>query len=73
MIKVLEKAIEKIRELPQERQMAAAEVLETIAAQPSGKLNPEEIAGVRRAQREVRAGKYAGNRKVESFFARFRA
>ena len=32
MIKVLEKAIEKIKQLPEERQVLAAEVLEQIAA-----------------------------------------
>ena len=73
MIKVLEQAVEKIRELPRERQMAAAEVLRVIAAQSSGRLSPREAEGVRQAQREVRKGKFASDRKVKTFFARFRA
>lgn len=73
MIKVLEEAIEKIRDLPKDRQMAAAEVLKVFASQGSGRLTTEEIAGVRRAQIEIRKGKFASGRKVKSFFARFRA
>ena len=73
MIKVLEEAIEKIRDLPEERQVAAAEVLEVIAAQRIGKLTTQEIEGVRQAQKEVRRGKFASDQKVKAFFARFRA
>ena len=73
MIKVLEEAIEKIRDLPKERQVAAAEMLEVIAAQRTGKLTAQEIEGVRQAQKEVRKGKFASDRKVKAFFARFRA
>ena len=43
MIKVLEEAIEKIRKLPQERQVYVAEVLEQIAAAGSDVFDvPEE-------------------------------
>jgi len=35
-------------------------------------LTPNEIEGVKNAQRKVRAGKYASDKKVESFFSRFR-
>ncbi len=73
MIKVLEDAIEKVRDLSTERQMAAAEVLKVFASQGSGRLTTEEITGVRKAQKEVRKGKFASDRKVRSFFARFRA
>ena len=73
MIKVLEEAIAKIRELPKERQMAAAEVMEVIAAQIDNRLSPTEIAGVKKAQKAVRAGKYASDRRVKSFFIRFHA
>lgn len=73
MIKVLERAIEKIRGLPKERQEAAAEVLRVIAAQSSGKLTSREIEGVRRAQKEIRKGRFASDRKVKAFFARFHA
>ena len=74
MIKVLEEAIAKVRDLPAERQKAAAEALEVIAAQlGNDALTTAEIEGVKRAQKEVRRGKYAKDRKVGSFFARFRA
>ncbi len=74
MIKILEEAIAKVRSLPQERQKAAAQALAIIAAQSDADvLTSDEIAGVKRAQREVRRGKYASERKIRSFFARFRA
>jgi hypothetical protein len=73
MIKVLEQAISKVRELPRDRQEAAAQVLHVIAAQSHGKLTAREIKGVRQAQREVRKGKFANDRNVKAFFARFRA
>ena len=73
MIKVLEEAIAKIRDLPKERQMAAAEAMEVIAAQIDNRLSRAEIAGVKKAQKAVRAGKYASDRRVKSFFTCFRA
>jgi phage-related protein len=74
MMKVLEQAIEKIRHLPEERQAAAAEALELIAAQgDDSALTAEEIEGVKRAQEAVRRGEYASDAKVEEFFARFRS
>lgn len=73
MIQVLEKAIEKVRDLSRERQVVAAEVLEVIVAQSENDLSLAEIAGVKKAQRAVRAGKYASDKKVRSFFARFHA
>jgi len=73
MIKVLEEAIAKIRDLPKERQRAAAEAMEVIAAQSDNELSPAEIVGVKKAQKAVRAGKYASERRVRSFFARFHA
>ena len=72
MTRIFEEAIAKIRELPKERQMAAAEAMEVIAAQIDNRLSRAEIAGVKKAQKAVRAGKYASDRRVKSFFARFR-
>ena len=55
--KMLENAIAKIRQLPEERQAAAAEALEIIAAQPDDDaLSSIEIEGVKQAQRAVRKG-----------------
>jgi hypothetical protein len=74
MIKVLELAIDKIRHLPEERQAAAAEALELIAAQTDdASLSAEEIEGVKRAQDAVRRGEVASDDKVKEFFGRYRA
>ncbi len=73
MNRVLEEAIAKIRDLPDERQEVAAEVLQVIAVQSDSALTQSEIVGVRQAQRDVRAGKYASESEVKSFFSRFRA
>lgn len=73
MMKVLEQAIEKVRHLPEERQFAAAEALELIAAQSADvALTPEQIAGVKRAQDAVARGEFASEADVEEFFTRFR-
>jgi hypothetical protein len=69
----LELVIEKIRQLPEERQAAAVEALEVIAAQDDDALTDPEIQGVKLAQRAVRAGEYASDETVKAFFARFRA
>jgi hypothetical protein len=71
--KQLELAVEKIRRLPEERQAAAVEALEIIAAQTDDQLTPSEIEGVKRAQEAVRAGSYSSEEDVKAFFARFRA
>ena len=42
---MLEQAIDKVRDLPRERQEAVAQVLRVIAAQPHGKLTAREIEG----------------------------
>jgi hypothetical protein len=73
MIRVLEQAIDKIRGLSRERQETAAQVLRVIAEQSSGRLTSKEVEGVRQARKEVRKGKFASDRKVGAFFARFRA
>lgn len=74
MMKSLEQAIDKIKALPAERQEAAADALELIAAQVSGDgLTPQEISGVKAAQEAVRQGKIASDDEVRDFFARFRS
>lgn len=73
MMKVLEQAIDKIRNLPEERQEAAAQALELIAAQmDSGALSDDEIEGVKQAQEAVQRGAYASDGDVKAFFGRFR-
>jgi hypothetical protein len=71
--KQLEIVIEKIRQLPEERQAAAVEALEVIAAQADDALTDSEIEGVKLAQDAVRKGEYARDEDVRAFFGRFRA
>ncbi|MBI4086355.1 hypothetical protein HY416_00010 [Candidatus Kaiserbacteria bacterium] len=68
--KQLEKAIEKVRLLSRERQVAAASALELIA-HPDDALTSSEIKGVKQARASVHAGRYADNRAVTAFFRRF--
>jgi hypothetical protein len=69
----LERAFDKVRQLPEERQAAAVQALEIIAAQEGSPLTDAEIQGVKQAQHAVRRGEYASEDAVRSFFARFRA
>ena len=69
----LDTVIEKIRQLPEERQAAAVEALEVIAAQIDDALTAAEIDGVKQAQDAVRRGEYASDEDVRTFFGRFRA
>jgi len=73
IIEQLELAFDKIRQLPEERQAAAVQALEVIAAQDDSALTDAEIRGVKLAQQTVRRGEYASEEDVRSFFARFRA
>jgi hypothetical protein len=73
IIEQLELAFDKIRQLPEERQAAAVQALEVIAAQDDAALADSEIQGVKLAQQSVRRGEYASEEDVRSFFARFRA
>ena len=69
----LDTVVEKIRQLPEERQAAAVEALEVIAAQIDDSLTATEILGVKQAQEAVRRGEYASDEDVRTFFGRFRA
>ena len=71
--KQLDTVVEKIRQLPEERQAAAVEALEVIAAQIDDALSAAEIDGVKQAQEAVRRGEYASDEDVRTFFGRFRA
>ena len=71
--KQLELVVEKIRRLPEERQAAAVEALEVIAAQDDDRLTDAQIQGVKLAQQAGRAGEHASAAAVGAFFARFRA
>ncbi len=68
MTKLLEKAIEKARLLPADRQDVAAEALLAVVAQSAAgapKLSDEQAAEVRRRLRDRR---YASDEEVAAFF-----
>jgi hypothetical protein len=69
----LELAFDKTRQMPEERQAAAVQAMEVIAAQEESQLTDAEIQGVKLAQQAVRRDEYASEDAVRSFFARFRA
>ena len=70
MIQVLEQAVEKIRDLPADRQVYAAELLNALAAQKSdGALTVDEIDGVEHAQAQTRRREFA-DEKVAAFYER---
>lgn len=75
MIKVLEDAIEKIKNLPEERQAYAAEVLEQIAASEGGvfEIPDDHIAGVLEGLEQAKRGEFATDEEVEAVFARLGA
>ncbi|KAB2943616.1 MAG: hypothetical protein K8F92_04620 [Hyphomicrobium sp.] len=73
MIKVLEDALKKVRELPEERQEFAAEVLETIVAQDDGvyHLTDEDRTEVRAGLAEIERGEIASDEDVAAMWKRF--
>ena len=75
MIKVLEKAIAKVRELSPERQAIAAEILEEFAATTDGvyQLSDEERKLVQVGLDELDRGEYATEEEVRAVFDRYRA
>jgi hypothetical protein len=76
MTKLLDQAIAKVRELPEEEQERAAEHLlafAELAKQGVYKLSPEERAAIEESKAQVRRGELATDDEVEAAFARFRA
>jgi hypothetical protein len=76
MTKLLDQAIAKVRELPEEEQERAAEqllVFAELAKQGVYKLSPEERAAIEESKAQARRGELATDEEVEAAFARFRA
>ena len=75
MIKALERAIEKVRKLPEDRQEYAAEVLEQIAEAGDGfyVLTEEERRLVREGLAELDRGEAATAEQVRAVFDKYRA
>ena len=70
MMKVLEDAIEKVRKLPEDRQLYIAEILEQIAAAGSGPfVVPEDHrAAVLEGLREAEQGEYATDEEMTALW-----
>jgi len=75
MTKLLDEAIAKVRELPEEEQERAAEQLlmfAELAKQGAYELSAEERAAIEASKAEVRRGELAADAEVEAAYARFR-
>jgi predicted transcriptional regulator len=68
MMKVLEEAIEKIKKLPEERQVLAAEVLEQIASGDGDTfvVPEEDRAAVLEGLEQARRGEFASDEEVDA-------
>lgn len=75
MIKVLEQAIEKVRTLPEDRQIRAARALEEIASETDGtyRLSDDERALLREGVEAADRGDFASDAEVEAVLSRYRA
>ena len=74
MIKVLERAIERVSALPKKEQKLAAQMLESIAADDSDvyELTEEEHQLLDEAFASLDRGEYASEEEVEAVFAKYR-
>jgi hypothetical protein len=74
MTKLLEEAIEKIRELPNADQDEAAELLLNLAARANGRirLNDETRAAVREGRAQAQRGEFATEEEIAAVFNRAR-
>jgi vacuolar-type H+-ATPase subunit E/Vma4 len=73
MIKVLEDAVEKIKELPEDRQAYAAEVLQQIAAASGSErfvIPNEHRAAVLEGLDQARRGEFASDEQVDAILRR---
>ena len=76
MSALLEQAIAKVRELPEDEQELAAQALLTfaqLAKQGIYRLSPEERAAIAESRAQMRRGDLATDAEVEAAYARFRA
>ena len=76
MTKLLDQAIAKVRELPEEEQEAAAQsllVFAELAKKGVYKLSAEARAVLEESKAQVRRGELATDEEVEAAYARFRS
>jgi len=75
MTKLLDQAIAKVREFPEEEQERVAEslmVFAELAKQGVYKLSPKERAALEESKAQMRRGEFATDEEVEAAYARFR-
>jgi hypothetical protein len=75
MTKLLDQAIAKVRELPDEEQERAAQsllIFAELAKQGAYKLTTEERAALAESKAQVRRGEFATDEEVEAAYSRFR-
>ena len=75
MSALLDQAIARVRELPEDEQELAAQALLTfaqLAKRGVYKMSPEERAAIAEARAQVRRGELATDAEVEAAYARFR-
>ena len=75
MTKLLDQAIAKVRELPDEEQERAAQsllIFAELAKQGAYKLTAEERAALAESKAQIRRGEFATDEEVEAAYSRFR-
>jgi hypothetical protein len=70
MTKLMEKAISRVRELPEDRQDALAELMLDFTEQP-GQLNDAQLADIELAKQEAREGKFATDKEMADVWRLF--
>lgn len=75
MTKLLEKAIARVRELPEAEQDKAAEILFAVASQSDEPVELDErtLAAVREGREQARRGKFASEEEIAALFKRPKA
>jgi predicted transcriptional regulator len=72
MTKLLDEAIEKVRELPDAVQDDAAQMLFSLAAKQGApvELDEETLAAIRRGLEQARRGEFVSDEDMQAFFER---
>ena len=70
MIRSLEQAISKIRNLPEDKQRLAAELLEEIASEGSYALTSDEKNAIREGLGEADSGQFISDTEIQSLLHR---
>ncbi len=76
MTKLLDQAIAKVRELPEEEQERAAQslmIFAELAKQGAYTLDPEARAAIEESKAQVGRGEFATDEEVEAAYRRFRS